>query len=167
MTPRLAIVCALALASCGDRQARENPKPTSLELAISHDLDTRLHTSTTTRCAIVAGNPVKCEATLTDGTKLPIEIKGDKRDWVWRVAGIVVETKPVTEWVNGELSANAAFVMPDGKLHATLAKGVWVTGTLKSEPVTIKGFFKAVIGPDLKIDPPIQVLKGYEIYKFG
>lgn len=105
MTPRLAIVCALVLASCRDCDAREKPKPTSLELAISHDLAARLRTSATTRCAIVAGNPVKCEATLADGTKLPIEIKSERTEWAWRVAGTVVETKPVTEWVNGELAA--------------------------------------------------------------
>jgi hypothetical protein len=101
---RFVIVCALALSACRDRQARENVKPTSLELAISRDLTTRFGASATTKCAIVAGNPVKCEATL-DGTKLPIEVKGEGKEWVWRVAGVVVETRPVTEWVNSELSA--------------------------------------------------------------
>ncbi|NVB81586.1 MAG: hypothetical protein HOV81_24545 [Kofleriaceae bacterium] len=60
--------------------------------------------SATTRCAIVV-NPIKCEATLEGGTKLPIDIKGEGKEWVWHVAGIVVETKPVAEWVNSELSA--------------------------------------------------------------
>lgn len=104
MSLRLAIVCGLALAGCRDQKAHENPKPTSLELAISRDLGTRFGTSVTTRCAIALGNPVKCEATLEGDTKLPIEVKGEGKEWVWRVAGTVVQTKTVTEWVNGELS---------------------------------------------------------------
>lgn len=105
MSPRLAFVCALALTGCRDPQARKNPKLTSLELAISRDLTTRFGTSATTSCAIVVGNPVTCEATLDGGTKLPIELKSEGNEWVWHVAGIVVQTKPVTEWVNSELSA--------------------------------------------------------------
>lgn len=103
MSNRLAIVCALAVAGC--RDARNKPKPTSLELAISHDLGARFATSVTTRCKVVAGSPVGCEAKLGDGTKLPIEIKSELADWVWRVAGTVVETKQITGWVNSELSA--------------------------------------------------------------
>lgn len=99
------LVCVLALfCGCRDRPAGEIAKPSSLETAISNDLGTRFGTSVTTRCAIVAGNPVKCEATLADGTKLPIEIRSEHKEWAWRVSGIVVETKPVAAWVNGELT---------------------------------------------------------------
>ncbi len=124
MALRSLVLGALALAACGDRQARENPAPTPLERAISSDLGTRFHTSATTRCAIVAGNPVKCEATLADRTTLPIEIKSERAEWVWRVAGTVVETTPVATWVNGELSAlNIAQTADCGPKVVVLQKG--------------------------------------------
>ncbi|UQA62015.1 hypothetical protein [Polyangium aurulentum] len=69
--------------------------------------------------------------------------------------------------INAHLTATAAIVMPDGKLEVSIKTGVKVTGTLRSEPILIKGYLKGPIGPPKRIDPPIQVLKGYPIYKFG
>lgn len=53
---------------------------------------------------MVAGNPIRCEAVLADGTKLPIAIEADKREWAWHIDGIVVESKTITDHLTGLLA---------------------------------------------------------------
>lgn len=48
--------------------------------------------------------PLKCTATLGDGTELPIAIEHARTEWAWRVDGRVVETKAVVTYVQHHLA---------------------------------------------------------------
>jgi hypothetical protein len=98
-------VCLLALVGCRDRHAAEQARKSPLETAIARDLTARFSTPVTASCALIAGTiAAKCEASLADGTRVPIEVGTDHEDWTWRVAGIVVEQKPMTDYVSDALA---------------------------------------------------------------
>lgn len=104
MTRGLGIVCVLALVSCRDRHAEEALRKSPLETAIARDLTARFATPVTASCVLIAGAiAAKCDAALGDGTKIPIEVGTDHRDWTWRIAGIVVEQRAITDYVSEEL----------------------------------------------------------------
>jgi hypothetical protein len=91
---RLAFVGVLTLAACGDPQPREIASPVApLEAAIAHDLSARFTTSATSRCVAIATVPIRCEAVLKDGTRLPIAIANERGAWAWRLDGIAVESR--------------------------------------------------------------------------
>ncbi|HSD90316.1 MAG TPA: hypothetical protein VLB44_22455 [Kofleriaceae bacterium] len=134
MSLRLQIVCLLALAGCRDRHAAERARRSPLETAIARELTARFSTPVTASCAVSAGTITRCEAALADGTKVPIEVGTDHTDWTWRVAGIVVEQKPITDYVTDELadlhvaqkvdcSPAVHVVQPGDRIACTLSGG--------------------------------------------
>lgn len=96
----------MALFACRDRQVSEKTRPSPTETAIARDLTARFGTPATVTCTLAAAIPVRCDATLADGTKLPIAIEnvGEKAEWGWRVDGLVIETKQIVELVQAELA---------------------------------------------------------------
>ncbi len=93
----------MSLAACGDHTSRQPVRRSPLETAIARDVTARLGLPVTASCTIIAGIPVRCEATLIDGTKLPIEIRSEGREWAWRVDGLVVDTVPVAAYLDATL----------------------------------------------------------------
>jgi len=122
----------LALVACRDREAskvRQSP----LETAIARDLTAKLAGPVTATCKIVAV-AATCEAVLADGTKLPIEVTSEGKEWSWRVAGFVVETAPIVAYVDAVLAdmklaqtascgPRVAFVSPGERLGCKLSGG--------------------------------------------
>lgn len=94
----------LTLISCGDQKVSELRRRSPLETAIARELTQRFRTPVTATCTLIAGMASKCEASLADGTNIPIEVKSEKQDWVWRVDGIVVEATSIEEYVAGALA---------------------------------------------------------------
>jgi hypothetical protein len=101
---RLAFVGLATLVACGDRQATERPVPSPVETAIARDLTARFGTPVTARCVVLTVVPLKCTATLGDGTELPIAIEHARKEWGWRVDGRVIETKSVVQFVQEHLA---------------------------------------------------------------
>jgi hypothetical protein len=127
-------VAVLTLLSCGDHKASEGARKSPLETAIARDLTAKIREPVSATCALVLGAPAKCEATLADGTKLPIEIANEGKEWSWRVAGLVIETAPIASYIAGTLSdlkvaqqpncgGRIAFVEPGGRLACKLSGG--------------------------------------------
>jgi len=75
-----------------------------LETGIARDLTERLKVPVSASCTLIAGMASKCEASLGDGTKIPIEVRSDKKDWAWRVVGIVVEEQEIASQVKAALA---------------------------------------------------------------
>lgn len=98
------LLCTLTLISCGDQKASEKRRHSPLETGIARDLTDRLKVPVSATCALIAGMVSKCEAALSDGTKIPIEVKSDKKDWAWRVDGIVVEEADLANHVRSALT---------------------------------------------------------------
>lgn len=129
---RRTLVGVLALCACrdsGPSGARKSP----LETAIARDLTARLAMPVAVTCATIA-NIATCEASLADGQQLPIEVKSEGEEWAWRVDGLVVETAPIAEHVDGILRDLAiderascgpriAFVAPGDRLACKLSGG--------------------------------------------
>jgi hypothetical protein len=107
----------LALVACGDRRADVGAKKSPLEIAIAHDLTARFGVTVNADCAVLVGMNAQCEASLADGTKLPISVKGERGDWVWHVSGVVVEQPALTEFV----AAALAEIHVDQKVDCTPA----------------------------------------------
>jgi hypothetical protein len=125
----------LTLVACGSGGERsEIVRKSPLETAIARELTGKLGEPASATCAMAMNLPVKCEAALADGTKLPIEIESDGKEWAWRVAGRVVETAPLVAYVNASLAdlrvaqqANCGrrivFVAPDDRVGCKLSGG--------------------------------------------
>ena len=124
----------LAVIACGDRTPPTGARKSPLETAIARDLTAKIAEPVTATCTLVLRTPAKCEATLTDGTKLPIEITSEGKEWAWRVAGLVIETQPIATHVAATLAdlkitqqancgARIAFVEPGGRLACKLSGG--------------------------------------------
>jgi hypothetical protein len=120
------------LVACRDRQPSE-ARRSPLETAIARDLTARFAAPVTATCVTVA-SVAKCEATLVDGTKLPIEVTSVGKEWAWRVAGIVTETAPIVAHINATLGdlkvaqqascgPRVVFVAPGDRLACTLSGG--------------------------------------------
>jgi hypothetical protein len=103
LSSKILSLCVLTLISCGDQKASETRRRSPLETGIARDLTERLNVPVSASCTLIAGMASKCEASLGDGTKIPIEVKSDKKDWVWRVAGIVVEEQEIASHVKSAL----------------------------------------------------------------
>lgn len=103
MSTKVLKLCLLTLISCSDQKASETRRHSPLETGIARDLTERLHISVSASCTLIAGMASKCEASLQDGTKIPIEVKSDKKDWAWRVAGIAVEQSELESYVKTAL----------------------------------------------------------------
>ena len=58
-------------------------------------------------CTLIAGMASSAKRRSVDGTKIPIEVKSDKKDWAWRVAGIVVDQQAITEHVKSRAHRSA------------------------------------------------------------
>src|SRR5689334_24912356 len=101
--PKLLTLCTLTLISCGDQKASETRRHSPLETGIARDLTARLKVPVSATCTLIAGMASKCEASLADGTKIPIEVKSDKKDWAWRVDGLVVEEQEIESHVKSAL----------------------------------------------------------------
>jgi hypothetical protein len=104
VSARPSIVAVLTLVACRDRDSAEVVRKSPLETAIARDLTARLAVPVSASCVVVAKIPLRCEATLVDGTRLPIEIASEGKEWSWRVAGLVVETAPVAAYVDATLA---------------------------------------------------------------
>lgn len=124
----------LTLVACGDRKPSEGARKSPLETAIARDLTAKLAQPVSVTCTFVAGIPAKCEAVVSDGTKLPIEVTADNKEWAWRVAGLVIETPPIASYLAATLAdlkitqtascgARFAFVEPGGRLACKLSGG--------------------------------------------
>jgi hypothetical protein len=131
---RAPLVGLLALVACGDRKPSEGARKSPLETAIARDLTAKIAEPVSASCALVLGAPAKCEAALADGTKLPIEIANEGKEWSWRVAGLVIETAPIAKHITATLAdlkitqqascgARIAFVEPGGRLACKLSGG--------------------------------------------
>lgn len=92
------------ISSCGDQKPSETRRRSPLETGIARDLTERLKVPVSASCTLIAGMASKCEASLGDGTKIPIEVKSDKKDWAWRVVGLVVEENDIANHVKTALS---------------------------------------------------------------
>jgi hypothetical protein len=57
----------------------------------------------TVTCSMKAPLPLRCEATVIDGTKLPIELASEGKEFAWHIAGIVVDTAIVARHLDREL----------------------------------------------------------------
>jgi hypothetical protein len=131
---RAQLVALLTLVACGDRKPSKGARKSPLETAIARDLTARISEPVTASCAMVLGAPAKCEAALADGTKLPIEIANEGKEWAWRVVGLVVETRPIATHIAATLAdlklaqqancgARIAYVEPGGRLGCKLSGG--------------------------------------------
>jgi hypothetical protein len=100
----LRIVGLLAVVACRDHHADVGAKKTPLETAITRDLTQRFGVQVSASCAAFVGMNAQCEASLADGTKLPIAVTSEGREWAWRVDGLVVERAALTEFVAGALA---------------------------------------------------------------
>lgn len=132
MFVRLSLVGALALCACRDSKpsgAQKSP----LETAIARDLTARLAMPIAVTCTTIASIG-KCEAVLLDGTKLPIDVTSEGKEWAWRVDGFVVETAPIAahvEAILGDLKvaekascgSRIAYVAPGERLACKLSGG--------------------------------------------
>ncbi|HEY5928441.1 MAG TPA: hypothetical protein VIV11_42435 [Kofleriaceae bacterium] len=134
MILRLPLVGLLTVVACGDPKQAPGARKTPLETAIARELTAKLGVPVTASCAMVVGLPAKCEAALGDGTKLPIEIASEQREWAWRVAGLVIETAPIKAHVDATLGdlkiaqqascgGKHAFVERGGRLGCKLSGG--------------------------------------------
>jgi len=124
----------LTLVACGDRKSAEPARRSPLEVGIARDLTAKLGEPVTATCVMIQNLPAKCEAALADGTKLPIAITSEGKEWAWRVAGRVVESAPIVAYVNAALAdlkiaqqANCGprivFVEPGGRIGCKLSGG--------------------------------------------
>jgi len=67
----------------------------------------------------------------------------------------------------GELSISAGFEFADGKLIIDVVKPSFdLKGKLRTQPVKVSGWIKVPWWWDKKIDPPIELLAGHDIYTF-
>ena len=104
MICRLALASVLTLVACRDHGATsEHVRASPLETAIARDLTARLHAPVTASCVEAGTIGAKCEAKLGDGTKLPIEVRSEGKEWAWRVVGLVIDTAPIVAYVNATL----------------------------------------------------------------
>jgi hypothetical protein len=101
---RFAIVGLITLASCSERATGVSTRAAPLETGIARELTLRFGQPVTTRCTFVAGIPAACEAHLADRTRLPLAITSDGDGWLWRVAGRVIEVRPLAAHVDAELA---------------------------------------------------------------
>ncbi len=124
----------LTLVACGDRERSTGARKSPLETAIARDLTAKLAQPVSATCVMAASLPAKCEAALTDGTKLPIEIASEGNEWAWHVSGLVVETAPIAAHVDAALrdlklvqhascGASFAFVAAGERLACKLSGG--------------------------------------------
>jgi hypothetical protein len=131
---RAPVVGLLALVACGDRKPSEGARKSPLETAIARDLTAKIAEPVTASCGVIMAAPFKCEAMLADGTKLPIEIASEGKEWTWRVAGRVLETGPIAAHIAATLAdmkitqrancgARIAFIEPGGRLGCKLSGG--------------------------------------------
>jgi hypothetical protein len=96
----------LTIVACGDRKPAPPASTSPLETAIARELTAKLTEPVTAACTIIEpfDLPAKCEARLDDGTKLPIEIRSEGKQWAWRVPGRVLETAPLEAYVDQALA---------------------------------------------------------------
>jgi hypothetical protein len=123
----------VTLAACGDRKASEPARKSALETGIARDLTAKLGTPVTASCTALMGI-ARCDAALADGTKIPIEVKSEGKEWAWRVVGLVVETAPIVTYLDATLAdmktgqrascgPRAVFVEPGGRIACKLSGG--------------------------------------------
>ena len=124
----------VTLVACGDRRSSEGARKSPLETAIARELTAKIAEPVSATCGMILGAPAKCEATLADGTKLPIEIANEGKEWAWRVKGLVIETRPIATHIEATLGdlklaqraacgARIAFIEPGGRLACKLSGG--------------------------------------------
>jgi hypothetical protein len=89
---------------CRDHHADVGARKSPLESAIERDLTARFVVPVKADCAEVVGMNARCEASLDDGTKLPIVVTSEGKEWAWRVRGVVVEKAALTEFVAAALA---------------------------------------------------------------
>jgi hypothetical protein len=131
---RAQLVTLLTLVACGDRTPSEATRKSPLETAIARELTVKIAEPVSASCAMVLGKPTTCEATLADGTKLPIEVAHEAKEWAWRVNGLVIQTAPIATHIAATLKdlaiaqqvacgARIAFIEPGGRLGCKLSGG--------------------------------------------
>jgi len=69
--------------------------------------------------------------------------------------------------IDARLSCKVAITMDDGKLEIEPEHGIVLKGTLKREPIQLKGYIKVPIWGLKKIDPPVMLCEGAVLHKFG
>jgi hypothetical protein len=55
-------------------------------------------------CLMLTVVPLRCTATLADGTELPIAIEHARAEWRWHVEGLVIEAAPIVRYVEQGLA---------------------------------------------------------------
>lgn len=104
VTWRVWLAALATAAGCRDRPTGGEGRPSPLEREIARSLTARFGTAARVACAGAASAPVGCQASLSDGTVLPITVDTTPgEDWRWRVDGVVVETRQVVEHLRGAL----------------------------------------------------------------
>jgi len=94
---RLPIVVLVTVACRGDANARHSP----IETAIARELTARFALPVSVTCDMAVPH---CEAKIIDGTKLPIELHTEGKEFVWRVAGMAIDTARIVTYVNASLA---------------------------------------------------------------
>ena len=97
MTLRVSFVVLVTIACRDDAAASRSP----LETAIARSLTARFGIPVAVACDMAVPH---CEAKFFDGTKLPIQVRSEGKDVVWRIAGMVVDTARIVTRVNTELT---------------------------------------------------------------
>lgn len=124
----------MTVAGCGDRKSAEPARKSPLEVGIARDLTAKLGEPVAATCVMIQNLPAKCEAALADGTKLPIAIESEGKEWAWHVAGRVVESAPIVAYVNATLAdlkitqqascgPRIVFIEPGGRVGCKLSGG--------------------------------------------
>lgn len=96
----------LWLSACGDGEHAERkppPQPSPLEAAIARALATKLGAAPKLHCAMLAGFPLGCFATLPDGKRLAIRVRDDGKHWTWKLDGLLVSAQPIEDYVRASL----------------------------------------------------------------
>lgn len=68
--------------------------------------------------------------------------------------------------VDAQLTANVAITMDDGKLLVSADRGLYVTGTLRRQPIELKGYIKVPVWGLKRIHPPVVLCQGAILHKF-
>lgn len=97
MSGRVSFVVLVTIACRDDAAASRSP----LETAIARALTARFAIPVAVACDMAVPH---CEATFFDGTKLPIEVHGERKEVAWRISGMVVDTSRIVTRVNAELT---------------------------------------------------------------
>jgi hypothetical protein len=157
----LALVSSLAILACG-HHGTDDRGPPELETTIARALTTRFGVPVTTRCAVVADVPVSCQASVVDGTVLPIALERTEAGVRWQVAGPVIETAPIARYVGGVLAdLGIAQRAACGPVVQRLVRGQRLACTLSGGGAAfVQVAANGALSLELALDPATAVARG-------